>query len=225
MALDSTVAGVTANSLVRGSSAVLACHSCGTPVKRNASTMRRQRGVFCSIVCYRQSQFGRPAHNRGRRIVALKACANCGDAFAPSKPRRKFCSQRCAGAFYSASAHPGWRGGITPARKQLFNTSEYRVWRQAVLERDRGRCRWCESEGVVTYRPLEIHHIVPVSADVALVFAVTNGIALCKPHHDVTRGVEDIYARQLAQLIDAPLVTRPASSLATRRRLVALRAA
>jgi hypothetical protein len=123
--------------------------------------------------------------------------------------KRRFCSQACSGAFFSGDGHPAWRGGITPIRQRLFNSPAYRAWRGDVLARDRGRCRWCEADGRRTYRPLEIHHIVPVSIAPTEIFNAANGITLCKPHHDQTRGKEDVFALFLASILGEALVASP----------------
>lgn len=213
MALDATVAGTAI--VPFGTSAVVPCTSCGTLVKRSAFRLRNKMNAFCSRACYAVALASRRPHNYGQRAVALKLCEQCGATFArqPAKSRiRRFCSSRCAGAFFSGPNAPAWRGGITMGRKQLFNTAAYREWRAAVLTRDGGRCRWCDSEGQWTYHRLELHHIVPVSAAPEAIFEVANGITLCKQHHNLTRGRESVYADMLAGLLGTPLITDARSS-------------
>jgi hypothetical protein len=105
-------------------------------------------------------------------------------------------------------------------RQKVCHSQEYTVWRLAVLSRDGGKCRWCDSEGVKTYRPLEVHHIIPVSMASSGIFDVSNGIVLCKPHHQLTKGVEEVYAARLAAMIQQPLITKPSSSNPTKKPLV-----
>lgn len=219
MAIVATPASETADSLT--------CGTCGLRVARRRPSQRAaRRSAFCSPACYHASLVGRATHNAGVRTVVSKPCEQCGNQITGARAlvaRRRFCSRACCGQFHSGAMAPAWRGGVTPARKAAFNSPGYRAWRSAVLARDGGRCRWCDSEGVRTYRPLEVHHIVPVSSDPGRIFDVSNGIALCKEHHDLTRGREEHHADRLAALVGVALTTTPTSSNPTRPPLTVAR--
>lgn len=78
------------------------------------------------------------------------------------------------------SKHPNWKGGITPIRKAIQSSLEYRLWRTAVFERDNYTCVWCGVRGAY----LEADHIKPFALFPELRFAIDNGRTLCKPCHE-----------------------------------------
>ena len=49
---------------------------------------------------------------------------------------------------------PNWKGGITALRKKIRNTFEYKLWREAVYQRDKFTCQKCGTIGSV----LHAHH-------------------------------------------------------------------
>lgn len=135
------------------------------------------------------------------KIATLK-CHFCGkDIVGPEYviKRRKFCSRKCA----------GFSKRIESYRDTRPNNYRYREWRIAVLKRDGGRCRWCDLEGIKTYKNLEIHHIIPVSIAPEKQYEVSNGITLCHEHHRLIYGKEQEYSELLANIINNPLITRP----------------
>lgn len=79
--------------------------------------------------------------------------------------------------------NPNWKGGKTPILKVLRTTSEYKLWRKAVFERDNYSCIWCKSNisGI-----LEADHIKPFALFPELRFAIDNGRTLCKSCHRTT---------------------------------------
>jgi len=113
--------------------------------------------------------------------------------------RKKFCSIKCVGLSQRTESY----------RDTRPNNHRYREWRIAVLKRDGGRCRWCDLEGIKTYKNLEVHHIIPVSTAPEKQYEVSNGITLCYEHHRLIYGKEQEYSAFLANIIDNPLLTRP----------------
>ncbi len=65
-------------------------------------------------------------------------------------------------------------------RHQIKFRTEYRNWRWEVIRRDGYKCATC---GVIQ-KKLHVHHIVPVHEDMSKVYAVENGIVLCRQCHD-----------------------------------------
>lgn len=73
-----------------------------------------------------------------------------------------------------------WKGGTAAKDYSARRTYEYRLWRKAVLERDRN-CIWCGSE-----ERLEIDHILPFASYPELRLAIDNGRVLCHDCHKKT---------------------------------------
>lgn len=133
--------------------------------------------------------------------IAAKKCSYCGRVIVGPEyviKRKKFCSIKCVGLSQRTESY----------RDTRPNNHRYREWRIAVLKRDGGRCRWCDAEGVKTYKNLEVHHIVPVSIAPEKQYEVSNGITLCYEHHRLIYGREHEYSYFLAMLVNAPLITR-----------------
>lgn len=77
----------------------------------------------------------------------------------------------------------GWRGGIYPEHLRIRATLEYRLWREAVFQRDNYTCIWCgDNKG----GNLEADHIKPFCNYPELRFAIDNGRTLCHTCHKKT---------------------------------------
>jgi predicted restriction endonuclease len=79
-----------------------------------------------------------------------------------------------------------------------FRDPKYKEWRNSVYSRDNFRCRWpnCDKN-----RKLNAHHIKTWSDYPSLRFNVNNGITLCKYHHDLIKGMEEIYAAVFLKIL------------------------
>lgn len=83
--------------------------------------------------------------------------------------------------------HYNWKGGITPAHQAIRNSSEYKLWRTAVFERDNYVCIWCGARNGNGARViLNADHIKPFAIYPELRFALDNGRTLCLPCHKTT---------------------------------------
>lgn len=80
-----------------------------------------------------------------------------------------------------------WKGGVTEKNKLIRNSLEYRLWREAVFERDDWTCRGCSRRGGVELHP---DHIKPFAYFPELRFELSNGRTLCIDCHRKT----DTYA-------------------------------
>lgn len=74
-----------------------------------------------------------------------------------------------------------WRGGITPINQKIRGSAEYKLWRSAVIERDKFTCIWCGGK-----ERLQADHIKPFSLFPELRFAIDNGRTLCFSCHTRT---------------------------------------
>jgi hypothetical protein len=78
-----------------------------------------------------------------------------------------------------------WKGGVCSALK--IAKARTRSWRKQVLARDGHRCQWrgcgaTESQG--RWKGLHAHHILPFMDYPDLRYDVSNGITLCRQHHN-----------------------------------------
>lgn len=77
-----------------------------------------------------------------------------------------------------------WKGGITPINKKIRSSTEYKLWRTAVFERDKYICTEC---GVRSKKDFSIElnadHIKPFAYFPELRFAIDNGRTLCRKCH------------------------------------------
>jgi len=76
-------------------------------------------------------------------------------------------------------AHPGWRGGVGPARTADFHSLQYKTFHSGVLRRDNWTCQRCGKRGGV----LRAHHIKSWAEYPALRHDITNGLTLCRQCH------------------------------------------
>jgi len=83
-------------------------------------------------------------------------------------------------------ANPNWQGGITPINAKIQNrlrqTRDMRIWRKAVLERDRYKCVFCGYDG----KKLHVDHIKPFCLFPELRTSIENGRTLCITCHRKT---------------------------------------
>lgn len=79
-----------------------------------------------------------------------------------------------------------------------YNDPQYKEWRKRVYSRDHHHCRWpnCKLK-----RKLNAHHIKTWAEYPGLRFDINNGITLCKYHHDLIKGLEDVYAPTFLKIL------------------------
>lgn len=87
--------------------------------------------------------------------------------------------------------HWNWQGGKTKWQKSVRTCVEYKIWREAVFERDDYTCQWCgKRNGNGETIILNADHIKPLSLYPELMYELENGRTLCLPCHKTT----DTYA-------------------------------
>lgn len=87
----------------------------------------------------------------------------------------------------SGKKHWNWQGGITDINKSIRTSFEYKLWREAVFERDNYTCIWCGvRSGMNSKVTINADHIKPFSLYPELRFAIDNGRTLCHDCHRKT---------------------------------------
>lgn len=74
----------------------------------------------------------------------------------------------------------------------------YKKWRLDVYKRDKFTCKW---PGCNKSNKLNAHHIKTWAHYPGFRFDVNNGITLCKQHHDMIKGQEEIYEAIFSKII------------------------
>ena len=75
-----------------------------------------------------------------------------------------------------------WKGGLSTQNQLIRQSTEYKLWRTSVFERDNYTCIWCRQIG----GKLNADHIKPFALFPELRFAIDNGRTLCVPCHKTT---------------------------------------
>lgn len=73
------------------------------------------------------------------------------------------------------------------ARALFYGSSEWRTFRQSILERDNYECQWCKEQGRVTtdnHATLEVDHIEELKDRPDLALEPTNMRVLCRDCHN-----------------------------------------
>jgi len=73
-----------------------------------------------------------------------------------------------------------WKGGLTAKSKIIRNSSEFKLWREAIFSRDDWTCQNCRKRNGSELHP---HHIKSFSEYPQFRFVVNNGITLCLDCH------------------------------------------
>jgi HNH endonuclease len=78
--------------------------------------------------------------------------------------------------------HNNYKGGITSKNNKIRASLEYRLWREAIFERDNYTCQICGQRG----GKIIADHILPFAYFPAIRLALNNGRTLCKECHKKT---------------------------------------
>lgn len=85
------------------------------------------------------------------------------------------------------------------------NTQVWRKTAKRIIRRDLNCCRVCLSGGVVEYRELSVHHIVPIACDYDRRLDDDNLITLCRYHHEKAEQGQ-ISRKKLLEIVQKPAV-------------------
>lgn len=75
--------------------------------------------------------------------------------------------------------NPAWKGGLTPENEKIRKSTKYKLWREAVFQRDKYTCQICDESDAY----LEAHHILSFATYPQFRLQVDNGLTLCKTCH------------------------------------------
>ena len=137
-------------------------------------------GKFCSKSCKikNDNRFWKKGHipwSKGKKGVTLNTGkTHFKKGFTPWNKGKKLPQ-------FSKENHPNWKGGIYNTVSKIRKSYEYKLWRKAVLERDKYKCIWCNS-----IKNLEVDHIKPFILFPELRYAIDNGRVLCHSCHQKT---------------------------------------
>ena len=106
--------------------------------------------------------------------------------------------RKARGDLIRGEKHFNWKGGISSINKKIRNSFEYKLWRNAVFERDNFTCIWCGQIG----RKLHADHIKPFALFPELRFAIDNGRTLCITCHKKTNTYLKYYKKNKKEIQD-----------------------
>lgn len=117
-----------------------------------------------------KTRLGKKLSNESKEKIRQKAIGRR----IPVEVRKKMGSKGSKNARYI--------DGRTPLNKLIRHSLEYKLWREAVFERDNYKCRFCEKRG----GNLQADHIKPFAYYPELRLAIDNGRTLCVECHRKT---------------------------------------
>ena len=74
----------------------------------------------------------------------------------------------------------------------------YKNFRKKVLARDKRTCQW---QGCKSKKKLNVHHIKTWAEYPGFRYEVSNGITLCRAHHDMIKGLEHVYESVFSKIV------------------------
>ena len=85
-----------------------------------------------------------------------------------------------------------------PYDKRDYNDPVYKQWRVDVFKRDKFKCQF---PGCTCKNKLNAHHIIRWADAPFLRFVLSNGITLCRQHHDSIKGFENCYVQLFSEIV------------------------
>jgi len=82
--------------------------------------------------------------------------------------------------------------------KRDYNDPIYKAWRVKVFQRDKFKCQY---PGCKCKSKLNAHHIIRWADAPFLRFEPSNGITLCRQHHDMIKGAENSYMQLFSEIV------------------------
>lgn len=143
------------------------CLQCNKEFNIRPSRIKVGAGKFCSMSCY--------SIVHSKRQKEIKGWKHKKETIIKMKNKAIFNKN------WSKENNPFWKGGVSPINRIIRSSKEYKLWRNAVLERDNYTCIWCKSN-----QNLQADHIKRFSDFPELRFAIDNGRTLCLNCHKTT---------------------------------------
>lgn len=193
----------------------LFCTGCGKRFKRPHRQGRKSK--YCSWKCYLEHRVvwnkktariekgtpcpvcGNPTCKRNRRTCGKEKCIRLFLSGYHKEHKIKPPSQKGKkwGIDYPIEHHNWWRGGISDLRHQIYGSTEWKIWRKSVFERDDYTCQLCGKRG---YKLQVDHHLVPFAVilkifnietlkeakNCKILWETKNGRVLCRICHQNT---------------------------------------
>ena len=122
-----------------------------------------------------------------------KSCKKSGSGKWMLGMKRSLKTRILNGIKNKGKKHWNWRGGKSSENKIIRSSIEYKLWRNAIFERDNYMCRFCNQRG----GNLEADHIKPFALYPELRFAIDNGRTLCVPCYRKTNTYGQIPKRKI----------------------------
>jgi 5-methylcytosine-specific restriction endonuclease McrA len=168
--------------VVRGKSLIKDCIICGKKFK--VWLAHSERVKCCSRECGYKFRRSYKGNKNPAWVGGFSNCMECGLRLTQRKYKR--CS-RHRNIHNTGSNNKRWKGGITPINFKIRNSTQYKLWRKAVFERDNYTCVWCGDKNGVGHRViLNADHIKPFAYYPELRLNVNNGRTLCLDCHKKT---------------------------------------
>lgn len=151
------------------------CKYCGIIFKHKPCWGDRKK--YCSKKCFnatisdRMKRDGSPNWKGGKN-----KCIDCQVLLSTRTSKR---CQKCFHKIAKGENHGSWRGGITSENQKIRGSTEIKLWRKSVFERDNWTCQKYKILG----GELVAHHIKNFKDFPELRTAIDNGITLSKKAH------------------------------------------
>lgn len=97
----------------------------------------------------------------------------------------------------TGESNPNFIDGNSPERQRMYAQGIGRAFVQAVLHRDKNRCRRC-GKGKSGAKSLHVHHIIPWAKNRSLRFDMSNALVLCNICHGWVHSRKNINKDYLA---------------------------
>lgn len=169
------------------------CNTCGKIYPKNHSTQ-----IYCSVNCRHQ----------GQKTGKTCYCSQCKKSFwrPPSLIKNKmFCCPQCKYDYFVKEKVQNYiqdRSKLKNRNKTERASSEMKIWRESVFERDNFTCQICSVRSRQGYRvTLNAHHIKKFSRHPKLWHEINNGITLCLKCHRLIANRESKYEAQFHKII------------------------